>query len=145
FRRLIHRIHRGAELTQDFTVFGYGKSRHNYNEVEYPCTIDRCVKCHTTTGRRVRPPPPASDATTLVTPRPTHSSPRRPSPAPPRRPKRAPRATARVRTGQLIRCTPSKGDVDASDFHRRNPAPPDRSRCTGVRRRAGTGPIVRRL
>jgi len=50
FQRLIHRIHRGAELTQDFTVFGNGKSRHNYNEVEYPGTIDRCVKCHTTTG-----------------------------------------------------------------------------------------------
>jgi len=50
FQRLIHRIHRGEELTQDFTVFGNGKSRHNYNEVVYPGTIDRCVKCHTTTG-----------------------------------------------------------------------------------------------
>jgi len=50
FQRLIHRIHRGAELTQDFTVFGNGKSRHNYNEVEFPGTIDRCAKCHTTTS-----------------------------------------------------------------------------------------------
>ena len=50
FQRLIHRIHKGAELTQDFTVYGNGRSRHNYNEVEYPGRIENCAKCHTATS-----------------------------------------------------------------------------------------------
>jgi OmcA/MtrC family decaheme c-type cytochrome len=48
--RLIHRIHTGEELSQDFTVYGNGKSMHNYNEVRYPGDRRDCVKCHTSTG-----------------------------------------------------------------------------------------------
>jgi OmcA/MtrC family decaheme c-type cytochrome len=65
FQRLIHRIHRGEGLTQDFTVFGNGKSRHNYNEVVYPGTIDRCVKCHTATGYTLPLPTGIDSVTTL--------------------------------------------------------------------------------
>ncbi len=50
FQRLIHRIHKGGELTQDFTVYGNNKSRHNYNDVEYPGDINHCAKCHTSTS-----------------------------------------------------------------------------------------------
>lgn len=46
FQRLIHRIHTGTNLNQDFTVFGFGKSRHNYNEVTFPGDRRNCLKCH---------------------------------------------------------------------------------------------------
>jgi len=46
FPRLIHRIHKGEELTQDFTVYGNGGSLHNYNEVRFPGDLRNCAKCH---------------------------------------------------------------------------------------------------
>ena len=52
-QRLVHRIHTGEELTQDFTVYGNGKSMHNYNEVRYPGDRRDCVKCHTSTGYQI--------------------------------------------------------------------------------------------
>ncbi len=47
FQRMIHRIHRGEELTQDYTVYGFGGTAHNYNEVVYPGDLRNCAKCHT--------------------------------------------------------------------------------------------------
>ena len=49
-QRMIHRIHTGEELTQDLTIYGNGKSMHNYNEVRYPGDRRDCVKCHTSAG-----------------------------------------------------------------------------------------------
>jgi OmcA/MtrC family decaheme c-type cytochrome len=46
FRWLIHRIHTGAELTNDFTVYGYRGSVHNYNHVEFPGDRRTCTMCH---------------------------------------------------------------------------------------------------
>ncbi|MCK6683229.1 MAG: OmcA/MtrC family decaheme c-type cytochrome [Thermoanaerobaculia bacterium] len=46
-KRMIHRIHTGEELAQDFTVYGNGQSRHNYNEVRYPGDRRNCSACHT--------------------------------------------------------------------------------------------------
>lgn len=46
FQRLIHRLHTGEELTQDFTVFGFGGSRNNFNEVRFPGDRRDCVQCH---------------------------------------------------------------------------------------------------
>jgi OmcA/MtrC family decaheme c-type cytochrome len=45
--RMIHRIHSGEELTQDYTVYGYGNTAHNYNEVVYPGDLRNCAFCHT--------------------------------------------------------------------------------------------------
>jgi OmcA/MtrC family decaheme c-type cytochrome len=50
FQRLIHRIHTGDELTQDFTIFGFGASVNNFNEVRYPGDRRTCAKCHTATS-----------------------------------------------------------------------------------------------
>jgi OmcA/MtrC family decaheme c-type cytochrome len=50
FQRLIHRIHTGENLTQDFTVYGNGGSLHNYNEVRYPGDRRNCAKCHAGTS-----------------------------------------------------------------------------------------------
>ncbi len=47
FQRMIHRIHTGEELTQDYTIYGHGGSLNNYNEVLFPGDRRNCAKCHT--------------------------------------------------------------------------------------------------
>ena len=49
-KRLIHRIHSGENLTQDFTVYGFGGTANNFNEVRYPGDRKDCVQCHTSTS-----------------------------------------------------------------------------------------------
>jgi OmcA/MtrC family decaheme c-type cytochrome len=49
-KRLIHRIHSGENLTQDFTVFGFGGTANNFNDVRYPGNRKDCVQCHTSTS-----------------------------------------------------------------------------------------------
>lgn len=46
FKRLIHKIHTGHDLSQDFTVYGFGGRRHNFNEVHFPGDTRNCAKCH---------------------------------------------------------------------------------------------------
>jgi OmcA/MtrC family decaheme c-type cytochrome len=65
FQRLIHRIHTGDELTQDFTVYGYGGSINNYNEVRFPGDRRNCAKCHTATGYLLPLPTGIDSVTTL--------------------------------------------------------------------------------
>ena len=50
FQRLIHRIHTGENLTQDFTVYGFGGSVNNFNDVRFPGDRRDCAKCHTATS-----------------------------------------------------------------------------------------------
>ncbi len=50
--RMIHRIHTGEELTQDYTVYGFytppsPPNPINFNEVTYPGDRRNCLKCHT--------------------------------------------------------------------------------------------------
>jgi OmcA/MtrC family decaheme c-type cytochrome len=47
FKRMIHRIHTGENLTQDFTIYGFGASANNFNEVRFPGDRRNCAKCHT--------------------------------------------------------------------------------------------------
>jgi len=56
FQRLIHRLHTGLELSQNFTVFGNGKSRHEYNEVTFPGDRRNCLKCHVNAASYNLPP-----------------------------------------------------------------------------------------
>jgi OmcA/MtrC family decaheme c-type cytochrome len=49
-KRLIHRIHSGENLTQDFTVYGFGGAPSNFNEVRYPGDRRDCLQCHTSTS-----------------------------------------------------------------------------------------------
>lgn len=46
FQRMIHRIHSGAELTQDFTIYGFGNTANNFNKVEFPQDRRNCTACH---------------------------------------------------------------------------------------------------
>jgi OmcA/MtrC family decaheme c-type cytochrome len=46
FKRLIHRIHSGENLTQNFTVYGFNASVNNFNGVRFPGDRRNCAKCH---------------------------------------------------------------------------------------------------
>ncbi len=43
---LVHKIHTGEELSNEYTVYGNGQSKHNYNEVLYPGDRSDCLQCH---------------------------------------------------------------------------------------------------
>lgn len=64
FKRMIHRIHTGEELTQDLTIYGFGNTPHNYNEVLYPGDLRNCAKCHAAGTWNV--PTPAGSLPTLT-------------------------------------------------------------------------------
>ncbi len=44
---MIHKIHRGEDLTQPYTIWGYRDAAHDYSEVLYPEALTNCEKCHT--------------------------------------------------------------------------------------------------
>ncbi len=46
FKYLIHRLHKGEDLINDFTVYGFRSSVHNYNELLYPGNLADCESCH---------------------------------------------------------------------------------------------------
>ncbi len=46
FRWMIHRIHRGEELPENFVVYGRGGSKNDFSEVLYPAPLNVCEKCH---------------------------------------------------------------------------------------------------
>jgi OmcA/MtrC family decaheme c-type cytochrome len=46
FARMIHRIHTGENLTQDFTIYGHGGRAVNFNDVTFPGDRRDCLKCH---------------------------------------------------------------------------------------------------
>ncbi len=64
FQRMIHRIHSGEDLTNDFTT--WASSAHNFNEILYPGDRRNCAKCHTSTSMNL---PVAKDAAAVITPR----------------------------------------------------------------------------
>jgi OmcA/MtrC family decaheme c-type cytochrome len=46
FKTLIHKIHTGEELERDFTIYGFGGTANNFNEIRFPGDRRDCVKCH---------------------------------------------------------------------------------------------------
>ncbi|HTR01971.1 MAG TPA: OmcA/MtrC family decaheme c-type cytochrome [Thermoanaerobaculia bacterium] len=48
FKRMIHRIHTGEDLTQTYTIYGFGTppSVNNFNDVLFPGDRRDCQKCH---------------------------------------------------------------------------------------------------
>lgn len=65
FQRLIHRIHTGENLTQDFTVYGFGGSKNNFNEVKFPGDTRNCAKCHAGTSYTLPLPTGIASVVTL--------------------------------------------------------------------------------
>ncbi|MFN8007822.1 MAG: OmcA/MtrC family decaheme c-type cytochrome [Terriglobia bacterium] len=45
-KTMIHKIHTGEELENDFTIYGFGNNPINFNEVQYPGDRRNCEKCH---------------------------------------------------------------------------------------------------
>jgi OmcA/MtrC family decaheme c-type cytochrome len=64
FKRMIHRIHTGEDLAQDFTIYGFGGSVNNFNEVRFPGDRRDCVACHTSTATYELPTGGALDTVT---------------------------------------------------------------------------------
>lgn len=50
FKRMIHRIHSGVNLTQNYTIYGFGGAVTTFNDVLYPGNREVCVQCHTSTS-----------------------------------------------------------------------------------------------
>ncbi len=46
FAYMIHKIHTGEELEQDYTVYGYGNTPNNYNGILFPGQRQKCDICH---------------------------------------------------------------------------------------------------
>jgi OmcA/MtrC family decaheme c-type cytochrome len=46
FRTLIHKIHSGTNLTNQYTIYGFGGSVNNFNGVQFPGDTRDCEKCH---------------------------------------------------------------------------------------------------
>jgi OmcA/MtrC family decaheme c-type cytochrome len=44
--QMIHKIHTGANLTSDFTIYGFGGSKNNFNGILFPGDLRDCDKCH---------------------------------------------------------------------------------------------------
>ncbi len=63
-RWLIHRLHTGEELTDDFTVYGFRSSVHNYNELVYPGDLRSCDTCHIGGSYNVPAPEGSHEVTT---------------------------------------------------------------------------------
>ena len=65
FKRMIHRIHTGEELTQDYTIWGGSPPPANFNEVRFPGDRRDCLTCHVNTAAYTLPVSP--DAVPVVT------------------------------------------------------------------------------
>ena len=46
FALMIHRIHSGPSQTRDYTIYGFGGSKNNFNDVGYPGDLTNCAQCH---------------------------------------------------------------------------------------------------
>ena len=46
FKELIHKIHTGEELGEEFVVYGFGGTPHNFGEVRFPGDRRDCQTCH---------------------------------------------------------------------------------------------------
>jgi OmcA/MtrC family decaheme c-type cytochrome len=55
FQRMVHRIHTGENMTQDYTIIGFGGSTNNFNEVRFPGDTRNCAKCHASTAAYTLP------------------------------------------------------------------------------------------
>jgi OmcA/MtrC family decaheme c-type cytochrome len=62
--RMIHRIHTGEEMTQQYTIYGFASTppypANNFNDVTYPGDRRNCVRCHTNIGTAGLPTAPGT-------------------------------------------------------------------------------------
>jgi OmcA/MtrC family decaheme c-type cytochrome len=58
FRTLIHKIHRGENLTTPYTIYGFGGSKNDFTDIRFPGDLRDCEKCHVNSSEQL----PLSDA-----------------------------------------------------------------------------------
>jgi OmcA/MtrC family decaheme c-type cytochrome len=46
FRELIHKIHAGDTLKEEYTVYGFGRRAISFNEIGFPGRLGNCLTCH---------------------------------------------------------------------------------------------------
>ncbi len=46
FAQMVHKIHTGTNLTREFTVYGFGGSKNDFTDVEFPGDRRDCSACH---------------------------------------------------------------------------------------------------
>jgi OmcA/MtrC family decaheme c-type cytochrome len=59
FKRMIHRIHTGTTLVQQYTIFGFGGSPNPFNGVRFPGDRRDCESCHLPGTEQLSETPPA--------------------------------------------------------------------------------------
>ena len=64
FKLMVHKIHRGRDLENEYTVFGFGGRPAHYNEIVFPGILEDCSSCHV--GGSHLLPGPASTTATVV-------------------------------------------------------------------------------
>ncbi|HUJ14306.1 MAG TPA: OmcA/MtrC family decaheme c-type cytochrome [Thermoanaerobaculia bacterium] len=64
-QRMVHRIHSGDTLTQDYTIYGFGNSKNTFNDVTFPGDRRDCAKCHAGTAYTLPLQPGIASVTTL--------------------------------------------------------------------------------
>ena len=65
FALMIHKIHTGENLTQNFTIYGFGNSANNFNDVRFPGNLADCSACHVNNSQEL----PISATLNVVNPR----------------------------------------------------------------------------
>ena len=65
FRTMIHKIHTGQNLASDYTVYGFGGSVNNFNDVTFPGDRRDCAKCHVNGSEQL---PLAANLLSVTTP-----------------------------------------------------------------------------
>lgn len=62
---MIHAIHRGEELEDDYTVYGFGNIAHDFTEIRFPGNESQCTICHVADASNL--PTPAEALPTVIT------------------------------------------------------------------------------
>jgi len=65
FKRMIHAMHGAAKRENDFIVYGFGGSEHNFGHLEFPGILNNCETCHVEDA--YYPVGPGVQATTIDT------------------------------------------------------------------------------
>lgn len=68
FRTMVHKIHRGENLdpADQYTIYGFGGSLNNFNDIRFPGDLRDCAKCHANGSEQV---PLAANLLNVTNPR----------------------------------------------------------------------------
>ncbi|MDX2152926.1 MAG: OmcA/MtrC family decaheme c-type cytochrome [Bryobacteraceae bacterium] len=53
FMTMVHRVHSGNAQSRTYTIYGFGGTPHNYNDVGYPGRLQNCNGCHVNNSQQL--------------------------------------------------------------------------------------------